>query len=152
NPFEALHAEFLVERTSDRVIHRRTGRDEKGAVVYQQDLPVDYALGSGSHGSSYLTNRDGYIFQTPISWFSQKQIWDKSPGFTNEVLSGRPIAPECFFCHANRAHSLQGYTNRYAQPVFDGFAIGCERCHGPGGNHVKNPGQRDASTGIDYTI
>src|SRR5262249_15296999 len=66
--------------------------------------------------------------------------------------AGRPIEGECFFCHANRVRPLEGYSNRYAEPVFEGYAIGCERCHGPGAEHVKNPGNRDPATGVDYTI
>lgn len=152
NPFEAFGDLFQVERRGERVVHRRIGRDEKGQPIYQSDMPVDYVLGSGMHGSSYLTDRDGYLFQTPISWFSQKQIWDKSPGFTVDVLSGRPIGGECFFCHANRVRPLEGYLNRYAEPLFEGYAIGCERCHGPGGQHVKDPGHKDRATGADYTV
>src|SRR5205823_3198677 len=50
-------------------------------------------------------------------------------------------------------HPREGYANRYESPLFDeGHAIGCERCHGPGALHVRDPGQRDPETGIDYTI
>src|SRR5262249_23924344 len=128
NPFESFGAQFEVERQGERVIHRRTVRDAKGEPIYQHELPVDFVMGSGSHGSSYLTDREGFLFQTPISWYSQKGIWALSPGFHTEILPGRPIGPDCFFCHANRAHGLEGYINRYAEPVFEGYAIGCERC------------------------
>jgi tetratricopeptide (TPR) repeat protein len=39
--------------------------------------------------------------------------------------------------------------NRYEPPVFQGHAIGCERCHGPGALHV-NPAERSAES--DLTI
>ncbi len=45
-----------------------------------------------------------------------------------------------------------GYLNRFEEPLFDGYAIGCERCHGPGGRHIENPGHKDAASGADYTI
>jgi Tfp pilus assembly protein PilF len=152
NPFEGLGTWFLVERQGERVVHRQIGRDEKGQPVYESDMPVDYVIGSGARGHSYLTDRDGYLFQTPISWYSQKQIWDTSPGFGPEARTGRPIPGLCLFCHANRVRPREGYVNRYEQPVFDGYAIGCERCHGPGGRHVQDPGRKDPSTGVDYTI
>jgi predicted CXXCH cytochrome family protein len=152
NPFEVFGTQFLVERRGERVVHRQAGRDEKGDPVYEFDMPVDYVIGSGARGHSYLTDRDGYLFQTPISWFSQKQIWDTSPGFGVEGHPGRPVTDMCLFCHANRARPQEGYINRFEEPLFDGYAIGCERCHGPGGRHVKKPGRKDPATGADYTI
>ncbi len=141
-----------VERQGERVWHQEIGRDEAGQTVFQLDMPADYVLGSGTRGHSYLTDRDGYLFQTPISWYSQKQIWDKSPGFHVEFRPGRPVSGECLFCHANRTRPRQGYLNRFEEPVFDGYTIGCERCHGPGDRHVNDPGHKDPKTGADYTI
>lgn len=152
NPFDALGTEFVVERRDERVLHRQIGRDDKGQAVYEFDMPVDYVLGSGTRGHSYLSDRDGYVFQTPISWYSQKQIWDVSPNFGVEMRPGRPISGECLFCHANRARPREGYLNRFEEPLFDGYAIGCERCHGPGGRHLDGPGHKDPETGADYTI
>jgi predicted CXXCH cytochrome family protein len=57
--------------------------------------------------------------------------------------------PDCLFCHANRARYVEGSVNRYTPPVFDGHAIGCQRCHGPGELHEKNPG---ANGGVDYSL
>jgi Flp pilus assembly protein TadD len=152
NPFEALGTLMQVERRGVRVFHQQIGRDNKGQTVYQLDMPADYVLGSGTRGHSYLTDRDGYLFQTPISWYSQKQIWDKSPGFGVEFRSGRPVSPECLFCHANRVRPRQGYLNRFEEPIFEGFTIGCERCHGPGERHINFPGQKDPEAGADYSI
>ncbi len=142
NPFVAFESLFKVDRMGTRVWHRQTAPAD-GEPVYQFDTEVHYAIGSGSHGHSYLSNRDGYLFQTPVSWFSQKQIWDRSPGFSADSISGRPIAGPCLFCHSNRAQSLDNQVNRYASPIFPtGHGIGCERCHGPGEKHIANPGSR----------
>jgi tetratricopeptide (TPR) repeat protein len=152
NPFEAFGTQFLVEHRDKRVLHKQVGRDESGQSVFEADVPIDYVLGSGTRGYSYLTDRDGYLFQSPISWFSQKQIWDLSPGFAEAARSGRPVLGLCLSCHANHVRPIEGYINRYEKPMFDGYAIGCERCHGPGAEHVKDPGRRDSFTGADYTI
>jgi hypothetical protein len=138
NPFDAFGSSFLVDRTGDRVWHREVRRDDAGRTLYSFDREVHYVIGSGRRGYSYVTNQDGYLFQTAISWFAQKQIWDTSPGFSAPHLRGRPISGDCLFCHANRAHPLESYQNRYEQPVFTGHAIGCERCHGPAGRHVES--------------
>jgi tetratricopeptide (TPR) repeat protein len=96
------------------------------------------------HGYSYLSVHDGFVFQSPISFFPQKQIFDLSPGFQNDpsLFSGRALQPECLFCHANQAHPHPGSMYRFDVPVFSGHIIGCERCHGPGGDHVANPATR----------
>jgi tetratricopeptide (TPR) repeat protein len=138
NPFQAFGSTFLVERAGGRVWHREVRRDAADRPIYTSEHEVHYAIGSGRRGYSYVTNQDGYLFQTPISWFAQKQVWDVSPGFSPGQLRGRPLSGDCLFCHANRAHPLQSYQNRYEQPVFTGHAIGCERCHGPGGRHVQS--------------
>ena len=154
NPFNALGAFFQVNRVGDRVRYRQTARDEDGRTIYEADTPVDYVIGSGTHGCSFLINRDGYLFQAPVSWFSSKpkQIWGASPGFDAELRAGRPVQPGCLFCHANQARPREGYANRYENPPFIGLAIGCERCHGPGARHVAYPGHKDPQTGADYTI
>jgi hypothetical protein len=154
NPFTALGAQFRVARDGDRVWHRESRLDAQGRPVFTHDLEAHYAVGSGTHGRSYLTARDGYVFQTPISWYAQKGIWDLSPGFGPREVPGRAVSPECLFCHANRVEPEPGYVNRYRTPVFPGHAaIGCERCHGPGEEHAASGGARmDAKAGRDPTI
>jgi predicted CXXCH cytochrome family protein len=144
NPFKAFDSLFKIERKADRdgvirVWHRQTRLDEKGQPLYEDESEVHYAIGSGNHGHSYLSLRgEGYLFQTPVSWFSQKNLWDLSPGF--HPNQKRAITRECLFCHANRALPQGGYVNRYEPPIFSGHAIGCERCHGPGEIHVQRHG------------
>ena len=151
NPFDALGTQFLVVRQGSGVVHRETGRDGQGKVVYQSDTQVDYVLGSGLHGYSFLSDRNGYLFESPVSWYSQKQIWDKSPSAGTAWRSGRPVPATCLYCHANRARHVEGSVNHYEQPIFDGFAIGCERCHGPGQLHVEVAHHPPAPS-IDPTI
>ena len=64
---------------------------------------------------------------------------------------GRPIEPDCLYCHANRFEAVAGTINGYRRPIFHGLSIGCERCHGPGGLHVRSPGPADGPGG-DRTI
>jgi tetratricopeptide (TPR) repeat protein len=141
NPFQAFNSQFRIERRDGRVHHQCVGSDEASNLLFQIDLEAQYAVGSGSRGHSFVTNRDGYLFQTAISWFSQEKKWGLSPGFTSQLISGRPIGRRCMFCHANRALPLDGYENRFQPPIFQGLGIGCERCHGPGEKHYRKPGR-----------
>jgi hypothetical protein len=153
NPFDALGSRFRVERDGGGVRHRRTRLDPAGRPAAELTWDVRYVIGSGSHGHSYLAERDGYLFQTPVSWYAQKQAWGLAPGFGPPLLTGRPVVPECLFCHANRANYVEGSVNRYAEPVFDGCAIGCQRCHGPGEVHVAARERLEPVVGqVDPTI
>ncbi len=73
NPFEAFGREMTVIRNKDRMWHRESQFDSEGKKIYDHLLEVHYVVGSGNSGHSFLTNRDGFIFQTPISYFPQKK-------------------------------------------------------------------------------
>jgi hypothetical protein len=137
NPFEAFDILFRVDRQGNRVYHRQRRLDTAGRPLYEFAHEVDHVIGSGTRGFSYLTSRDGFVFQTPISWFTQKQIWDLSPGFPPWARAGRLVQGACLYCHANRVEPVANTRNRYHEPVFRGHAIGCQRCHGPGERHVR---------------
>jgi predicted CXXCH cytochrome family protein len=140
NPFTALGRRFQVDRQGQRVWHRQAlpGEADRPAVESAQE--VNWVIGSGQKGYSYLTDRDGYLLQTPISWFTQKQRWDLSPGFVPWALAGRVVSASCLSCHANRAREHPEHPDRFEPPVFEGHSIGCERCHGPGELHVRGDG------------
>jgi tetratricopeptide (TPR) repeat protein len=143
NPFEAFGIQFRIDRRGDRVYHRQTQLGADGKPVYDFAHEVDFVIGSGARGFSYLTTRDGFVFQTPVSWFGQKQIWDLSPGFPPWARAGRLVPGACLICHANRVEPVANTRNRFHEPVFRGHAIGCERCHGPGELHVRTLGKDD---------
>ena len=174
NPFSTDLGTFSVERRGNRVWHVVSQLDPKGEPIFRQEIETHFAIGSGNHGHSYLTNRGGFLFQTPISWYALRQtanqkddagikelekgagskrrkgMWDLSPGFTKAFL--RPIPSKCFFCHANRADPVEGTVNRFRTPIFEGHGIGCERCHGPGGLHVAKTQPVPAEEPTDTTI
>jgi len=148
--FEAGWSEFTIERRGGKEVHRETRRDPEGRVVAQVEGEVKYALGSGTRGVSFLVEHDSRLFQSPISWYSQKKKWDLSPGYEDHNFHfNRPIEPYCLFCHANRVEPVELSVNHYREPVFRGDAIGCERCHGPGELHAR---RQEVVEGRDLTI
>ncbi len=124
-----------------------------GTTVAHFSVVPDLVIGSGKRGHSFVYQQQGVIWQAPLSWYSQKQIWDLSPGFHNEDNFQRPIVGECLFCHTNQAHPIANTDNSYQAPVFPlPAAIGCERCHGPGELHVAERTNTGPSTGLDTSI
>jgi predicted CXXCH cytochrome family protein len=144
NPFTALGRRFRAERQGDRLWHRQAVLDEAGKPVAELAQEVRWVMGSGKKGYSYLTERDGYLLQTAISWYTQKQRWDLSPGFGPSALAGRVVPASCLFCHTNRVREAPEHPDQFVPPVFEGHAIGCERCHGPGELHARGD--------LDHTI
>src|SRR5205807_2289897 len=84
NPFEAFGYRFEVERRGGRVFHRETRTDAQGKPAAMLEAETHYVLGSGAHGKSYLVNRDGLLFQSPVSWLTARQTWAISPGFAED--------------------------------------------------------------------
>jgi hypothetical protein len=153
NPFDAAGFRYAVERRGERVFHMETALDAAGKVLVEMEAEVQFAIGSGERGRSYLIDRDGYLFASPLSWYPQKGIWDLSPGYAkHNPHFGRPISPDCLFCHANQVEHVEPTANRYRPPLFRGAAIGCERCHGPGELHVRRHQNHEEVAGIDETI
>jgi Flp pilus assembly protein TadD len=148
--FEAEGLEYSIERRDGRVFHRETRRAASGRVVARNEAEVRFVLGSGNQGASFLVDRDGFLFQSPISWYARQRRWDLSPGYRGRNPHfDRAVIATCLYCHANRVEPVEGTVNRYEPPTFRGHAVGCERCHGPGERHVARPTMVD---GVDTTI
>ncbi|MFM7837804.1 MAG: cytochrome c3 family protein, partial [Planctomycetaceae bacterium] len=133
--------EYQVERAaaSDSVQwHHELRRAADGAVLYDQRVPFDIAVGSEAHGRSCLRSMEGRLYQSPITWYSEDGHWGLSPGYSPEFHDRfeRRVTHACLSCHAGRAIPLAGEPDRFRDPLFAEESIGCERCHGPGEQHV----------------
>lgn len=129
---------------------RLAGKD----TVHKREQKLDYIIGSGQHTNSHLYSSAGYIFQAPITWYSQEKKWGLPPGFDEGAVTrfSRIISLECMSCHNAYPDFVEGSENRF-RSVLQG--IDCERCHGPGSLHVqeKMAGKIiDTSKYTDYTI
>lgn len=130
--------------------YRLDGRD----TVYKRTEQVHYVIGSGQHTNSHIYNSNGYLYQAPITFYTQKRRWDMAPGFENGGSSrfNRLIESECMTCHNGYPDFVAGSQNKYVSVK---HGIDCERCHGPGGLHVANKmagNMTDTSKGPDYSI
>lgn len=130
---------FRVQRDEKQVFHLEQLLDDNEQVVAQTSVSVTLAMGSGTRGKSYGFNRDGYIYQSPISWFSDRGgHWDLSPGYESRVHRfERAWSESCLACHVGRISVDRKNPDRLTPPYFHEIAIGCENCHGPGAEHVK---------------
>lgn len=128
-------------------------RLENGDTTHKRTEQVSYIIGSGQHTNSHIIDINGYIFQAPITYYTQKGHWAMAPGYQGENLRfDRTLPPECITCHNHFPDFVEGSDNKYnSMPR----GIECERCHGPGEIHVQErlKGRLvDTSKYIDYTI
>ncbi len=148
--FEVQGLEYSIEAEDGRVIHRETRRDRDGPIIAENQAEVRYVLGSGKQAFGFLIDRDGFLFESPVTYYVRERRWGLSPGYEKRNRHfHRPILADCLFCHTNRVEPVPGTVNRYNSPIFRGHAIGCERCHGPGELHLRRPA---VVNGIDRTI
>ena len=110
-------------------------RNTEGEVIHERMHPVDWVVGSGNATRSYFMDTNGYVTQMPLTWYAESKRWDLSPAYeqTNQRF-GRPIGAECMTCH-NAIPEHSPFTQNHYMKIPAG--ISCERCHGPGSEHVN---------------
>ena len=99
-----------------------------------------YYIGQGRRGRTYLFSVDGFLFESPVNWYTDKHMWDMAPAYGNvhEAPMNLPALTSCLDCHVSGIQPpIQGTENRYTMPVFAYSGVTCERCHGPGAAHVN---------------
>ncbi len=99
---------------------------------------LTWFVGSGRVARSYLSSLEGFLFQSPVSYYSLAGKWDISPGYQQHrfVHLTRAVGTGCLQCHASGLQPVAGTQNRFGDPPFWEGGVSCERCHGPGKNHV----------------
>jgi tetratricopeptide (TPR) repeat protein len=125
---------------------KRGGRVEMETSVRGSVLETifDYAFGSGDRGLTLVGHdRGNKYYESRISAYPDTVGWDVTSGHPVDanlpasLYQGMPLGPDavrrCLICHATNAHAVMTGTS----PVAADKAIGCEQCHGPGGNHVQ---------------
>jgi hypothetical protein len=128
---------YQVYRAGVQVWHRESILASSGAEVALGEYPLRWVIGSGRHWQTYLTEVDGFLVESPVSWYPGRLAWGMSPGYDRPEQMGfaRGVGEGCLTCHGGRADALDGSLHRMRihEP-----AIGCERCHGPGSLHVEH--------------
>ena len=119
---------------------KQTPRDDLRGKVR-----LDYFIGSGAAGRSYVSVLGGHLFQAPVSYYGQTGKWDISPGFQeyDHAHLSRPIEVRCLECHASRLQPIAGTQNGFTEPPFLEEGVSCERCHGSGAGHALRKQNQD---------
>ena len=131
----ASRRSYRVFRRDGELWHREFANDDQGEISLGE-FPVAWRIGSGHHSRSYLIDVDGYLFESPVTWYSVTDSWGVSPGYDFRDHEGfsRAAHEGCIQCHAA---SVQAFGNSTHRLKLIEPSIGCESCHGPGALHVR---------------
>ncbi len=154
----------IADPSNDQVVHvfhKRTDGLEvetrSDGQVYQ--TIVDYAFGSGDRGLTLVGhNPQGQSIEYRLSLYPDGMGWDVTtgqplhPGHQAALYQGHFLSIDdvrhCMSCHNTNPHAIL----TAAAPESSDRAIGCERCHGPGGNHLKAVASKDFVSNDDADL
>jgi len=113
------------------------------------EVVVDYAFGTKNR---YLTmvgrDGDGGWRALRLSYFHapMRSGWGRTEGdagtaaniqnLRGQLVNVRDGVVRCLHCHVTNPREFRDPDNTGSGPEAAGGGIGCERCHGPGGNHI----------------
>ncbi|WP_028772783.1 tetratricopeptide repeat protein [Shewanella waksmanii] len=144
---EYYHAEssryYRIDNQDRELIFHRYQKDDQGNRINHFSVGIDWILGSGYRARSYLYQNDaGELYMLPLGWYAQTQQWAMSPGFETKHHFGvqRQVKRECMFCHNAYPDVEAKSDSPFAAHLFPEQlpqGTGCQRCHGPGANHIR---------------
>jgi len=133
---------FSARQLDGRYYIQRSAVQGREREIDSFEERVDYVIGSGDQSISFLHRTgDGQLTQLPVSWYASEGRWGMNPGYDRPDHSGfsRAIMYRCMFCHNAYPDVAGGAGNWDGATVFPPKlpeGIDCQRCHGPGADHV----------------
>ena len=146
-PAEVIQASFNHRRSGSKFTVRGNGngmtqRIERGGL--SAEYAVDFIIGSGNAAWGALVTVGDHVFQSPMTYYSKRGVWDMAPGMEGyrHPDFSRPANHECLWCHSGQPLPRPGTINQYRRPIFQAAAISCDRCHGPAEQHLQEPSSK----------
>lgn len=139
----ALGITYSVGRRDGQPI-LRVLRPADGAT---EELAPQWVVGSGRFGHTFLLEKGGRYMESRISYYPPIGGWSWTPGQQQQIPFRAPmgnVMPEgdtlaCFACHSTYVVREEGKDGAgRIRADLSLFNVGCERCHGPGREHVES--------------
>ncbi|MFW6175906.1 MAG: tetratricopeptide repeat protein [Acidobacteriota bacterium] len=138
----------IERREAGELLFRRWQVGPDGEPIHELEIPVDWILGSGNHSRVYLYRTpQGELYQLPLAWYARlgedgAPGWAMAPGFDRPEHEGvlRRVRRECMVCHNAYPDVPAGSDAHHASQTYPAElpeGTGCQRCHGPGAEHVR---------------
>jgi hypothetical protein len=127
----------------------QTLKIDRDGKTYEHKKRIDIVTGSGTHGQTHLYWEDDLLYQLPVSWFA-KSGWVNSPGYPDGFANfARPVREDCMTCHATLVEFAEKRVNLVDRSNMI-LGVTCERCHGPGEQHVAFHRQNPNADGAKF--
>ena len=114
-----------------------------GASPLSGDRRLEFYIGSGHRGRTFLYQQGSQWFELPINFYTRRSTWAMAPAFdaATSMPAPLPVDPNCLHCHATNINpSLLTARNSYAGAPFQQGGIGCSACHGDPSAHLAQHG------------
>ena len=143
-PGEFLHSpsevnyQILVEDGAAWLVYRRQNNR-----VLQGRERLEYFLGFGHLGLTYLYSKNNYLLESPIAYYPDLKTYDMKPGLEkiDHLPGALTINATCLRCHMSAVQQPEsGTENRYEGLPFLHLGITCESCHGDTREHIATNG------------
>ncbi len=119
---DRFYQSLIVQRRGESFIHT---------------VPIDLVTGSAKYGQTFLYWQQQCLYELPVSHFTDLGEWVNSPGYLDGVANfARPISSRCMECHSTWIEQSGIPFNRF-NPEGAILGVTCEKCHGPGREHVE---------------
>jgi tetratricopeptide (TPR) repeat protein len=137
---------------NEKLIQRRWQQSSEGREANVFEMEVNYVIGSGNHARTFLhRSANGEITELPLTWYAYANKWGMSPGFDRSRHPDftRQIDHGCMFCHNSYPDTKAGddrFGHLAAFPEELPQGIDCQRCHGPGAEHIAQASSGKSET------
>jgi hypothetical protein len=115
-----------------------------GRMGSQTRQKLEYFMGSGHLGVTYLYTVSGYLLESPVAYYANLKAYDMKPGLggSTRLPEALPMSPGCTRCHMSGVQRADPGTNNHYQglPFLHG-GLTCESCHGDTQEHVRTAGK-----------
>ncbi len=109
----------------------------------QTEHRLDYYIGSGKHGRTYLYRQAGMLWELPINFYTRRNTWDMAPAYSGNTTLPAPLPSDaaCQHCHVTGVAKSNGLArNALPDPPFAQAGVGCSSCHGDPAAHLAAGG------------
>src|SRR4051794_15710861 len=91
----------------------------EGKQVFRDTRKLDWIIGAGQNAMGGLVRQGDYLFEAPLSFYSNPHQWALSPGYQyGDFGFTRPILPACIACHSGRPQPIVNGHGKFRNPAF----------------------------------
>jgi hypothetical protein len=142
HPASGVHYRLFLRDGRAWLSYDRPNAPPESALKGEQELT--YFVGSGQRGRTYLFQKQGFWFESPVNWYGKQRVWDMNPKSLNvrEMPFTLEVDAGCLHCHATSVQrSLPGARNHFGLQPFLHGGITCQSCHGDPAAHLASGGK-----------